>query len=56
MSNPVTNKRAVTRNRTLTAAMIVSGRVDPGRDAEMASLLAVLALVAAEQAAAAAAA
>ena len=49
--------RAVTRREGLmTAAMIVSGRVDPGRDAEMASLLAVLALVAAEQAAAAAAA
>ncbi len=49
--------RAVTRReRLMTAAMIVSGRVDPGRDTETASLLAVLALVAAEQAAAAASA
>ena len=44
------------RERLMNAAMIVSDQVDPGRDAETSSLLAVIALVAAEQAAAAAAA
>ncbi len=42
------------RERLMVAAMIVSDRVDPGRDAETSSLLAVIAMVAAEQAAAAA--